>query len=205
PVPARAAQPPGSLPPASAPVPAQPYSAGEFYLPPESAPEDVDRSGGRVAVLLIFGLVGALLIGTLALAGTWIYRHQRPTATASPGPAAPNPGNALPSTTGLLPSPQAGTNGKPDPAVAPVIVSVVVSGDTVVVRWRDVTNGQVAQFVVEQVLAPNKVKLINPPHDGKSTVASLPGLAPPYCFVVVAIVNLAHVGASGQLCATSGG
>jgi eukaryotic-like serine/threonine-protein kinase len=204
--PAAIQQPP---PPAAAqavPVAAPSYFGGDFGLAGERQPEEADRAGGRMAALVIFALVGVLLIGSLIFAGTWIYRHQRPAASAPRPSTAPPPtrGGALPFPETSVPAQTASASASPDPALAPVITRLDVADSTVSLRWRDTTNGQAQYFVIVHDTGDGS-QTVQPLLGQGTTQTTLPGLAPPYCFRVFAIVTVTQFGVSKQKCSGSPG
>ncbi len=172
-----------------APVAPDPEATGS--LEPE-APEEPDteapESGVRWRRLAILAAIAVLLGAGIGLGGTWLLSLGGTPNPTSSSTAQARDGQPVGTFTGPVPSgtgpPQADVG---DPRLAPVIIGAQDQGTSVVLTWRDPTDGQ-ATFIVVEVAGSNAHALRQlAPGTTHTTIDGLDPTAAQYCFAVVAL------------------
>jgi serine/threonine protein kinase len=169
---------------------------------PDEPSQDATRDGVRWRRLAILATVAVLLGAGIGLGGTWLLSlggTARPTSSSTPLTQDGRPvgtfSGPVPSGTGP-PQPDVG-----DPRLAPVIIGAQDQGTSVVLTWRDPTDGQ-ATFIVVQVVGSTANALRQlAPGTTHTTVDGLDPTAAQYCFAVVALVGQDRA-ASATRCVT---
>jgi hypothetical protein len=185
------------------PVAADPEATGSLEAEAAEADEpDAAREGVRWRRLAILATIAVLLGAGVGLGGTWLLSlggTAHPTGSSTP---LSQDGRPIGTFSGSVPSgtgpPQADVG---DPRLAPVVIGAQDQGTSVVLTWRDPTDGQ-ATFIVVQV-AGSTAQAIRQlaPGTTHTTIDGLDPTAAQYCFAVVALVGQDRA-ASATRCVT---